>query len=212
MDIYIKTFNSASENPGSFSLSTDIGSITPSTASLNELLDGKIFSLSDENATQVILSVQGFQPKTVNINKSEHSCFQASAVNFLEGNTRPTNSDGTKAPFRTSTIPAISLENIFNLNVGEKFTLQIFNESIEFTIFRIDPYSANEIKIEASKQVGEIYSILQLFKNTATGKISFIYKDVLNTGLIQYSSETSKIEEWAPRENFPICSAAPRQN
>lgn len=212
MDIYIKTFNSTSENPGSFSLSTDIGSITPSTASLNELLNGKIFSFSNANATQVTFSAEGFQPKTVIINKSESSCFQTSAANYIEGNARPRNPDGTKAPFRTGTITAASLENIFNLNVGEKFTLQIFNESIEFTIFSIDPYSANEVKIEASKQVGEIYSMLQLFRNTETGKIHFAYKDVLNTGLIRYSSVTSKIEEWAPLEDFTICSAPSTQN
>ena len=212
MDIYIKTFNSENENPTVFTLSSNIGSITPSTASLNELLDGKIFSLSDENATQVTLSAQGFQPKTVAINKEAKSCFQASAVNYIKGNTRPTNPDGIKAPFRTSTITAVSLENIFNLNIGQTFTLQIFNESIEFTILTIDAYSANEVKIEALKQVGEIYSLLQLFKNSETGKIHFIYKDILNTGLICYSSETSKIEEWAPRENVIICYAQSIQN
>jgi len=206
MQVHIKIFNYSAEPTDFFSLSADVGTIDPDTISYAEAISGKIISLSNEDAASVTIANSSSESETVNINKSVQKCFQTSAVNYITGNTRPTNEDGTDAPFRTSEVDPIIVENIFDLNVGDKFSLQIFEDLIEFTIFRIDVYSTNEIKVEASKQVGGIYSFLQLFKNSETGKIYFIYKDFLNTGWIHYSSETSQMEEWAPYENFIICA------
>jgi hypothetical protein len=203
MDIYIKTFNSESENPSSFILSSNIGSIVPSTVSLNELLDGKIFSLSDENATQVILSAQGFQSKTVVINKDASSCFQTSAANYIEGNARPRNQDGSKAPFRTQSADSAIVNNIFNLNIGEEFSLQIFENTPAFTL--LDKTTlGDEITIQATENNSETSWIL-ISKNTITNEVNFIY-DCHATAPVKYSSTDSTIKEWVTSDLITICN------
>jgi hypothetical protein len=202
MDIYIKTFNSESENPNSFTLSSNIGSITPSTASLNELLDGKIFSLSDENATQVTLSAQGFESKVVNINKEAANCFQTSAVNFTQGNTRATDRDGNAAPFRTSTVSPGTVSNILDLNNGDQFSLQIFENLVNLTIFNKTTTGTNEIIIEATGSNNDFFF---LSKDISTNEIRFFYESPLNTGSVKYSSIDSKAKEWVASDFIITC-------
>ena len=202
MDIYIKTFNSQSESPAAFTLSSNIGSITPSTASLNELLDGKIFTLSNENATQVTLSAQGFESKAVNINKEAANCFQTSAANYIEGNTRPTNPEGTAAPFRTGNIESTSIENIFDLNIGDQITLQIYENLVSLTIFN-KISEPDEIIIESSGHNSEFFLAS---KNILTNEINFFYQNTANTGWVQYSSTDSKIKEWVSQDFITFCT------
>jgi hypothetical protein len=202
MDIYIKGFNSTSTNPASFTLSSDIGSITPSTVLLNELQNGKIFSLSDANATQITFVAEGFQPKTITINKNINNCFQALAANYTQGNTRPTNLDGTIAPFRTEYIAAESVTNISNLDVGNQFSLQIFENLVELTIFNKFTSETNELIIQASGSNNEFFF---LSKDISTNEIRFLYKKPSMTGSIRYSNTDSELKEWAPREFITIC-------
>ena len=203
MNIYIKTFNSESENASAFTLSSNIGSITPSTASLNELLDGKIFTLSNENATQVTLSAQGFESKAVNINKNTATCFQGSAANYIKGNARPTNPDGTNAPFRVQSADLTVINNIFNLNIGDEFELQVFGNTVTFTIF--DKITLDdEIIIKATENNSEISWIL-ISKSITTNEVYFIY-DCDAIASVKYSSADSAIKEWVKSDSITICN------
>jgi len=202
MDIYIKTFNSESENPSSFILSSNIGSIVPSIVSLNELLDGKIFSLSDENATQVILSAQGFESKLININKEATNCFQNSAIDYTQGNARPTDRDGNAAPFRTSTVSPGAVSTIPDLNNGDQFSLQIFENLVNLTIFNKTTTDTNEIIIEATGNNNDFFF---LSKDISTNEIRFLYESPLNTGSVKYSSADSKVKEWVTSDFIIAC-------
>ena len=195
MDIYIKTFNSESENPTVFTLSSNIGSITPSTASLNELLDGKIFSLSDENATQITLSAQGFESKAVNINKEAANCFQTSAANYVRGNTRPTTSNEMLAPFRTQYVDPSIINNIFNLNVGDEFSIQIFENLVTFAIADKKDYPTISSVVAYQKNI-DLFDF-DGTKNTETGFVSIYFENKADKTFYFYSQASSLIREWA---------------
>lgn len=205
MNIYIKSpapQGAQADNPTNFSLSADLGVVTPANITYNQLTSGTIISLSDDAATQMTFSSQGFQPKTVIVNKDPRSCFQTSAVNYIEGNTRPSNPDGTNAPFRIQSTDSTVINNIFNLNIGDEFTFQVFGNAVEFTLFDKTTLG-DEITIKATENNSETSWIL-ISKNIITNEVNFIY-DCHTRALIKYSTTNSVIEEWVRSDSITIC-------
>jgi len=108
------------------------------------------------------------------------------------------NQNATKPPFRKAYLKPETVSNILFLNTGDDFSLQIFDKFLTFKILSKKTLDTNEITIEAVNQVDGIDTYLRLFKNIETGKIVFIYSDILCRSLktiIGYSSEQSELEE-----------------
>ena len=122
----------------------------------------------------------------------------SAGANKIKVNPIQMNQNATKPPFRKAYLKPETVSSILFLNTGDDFSLQIFDKFLTFRILSKETLDTNEITIEAVNQVDGIDTYLRLFKNIETGKIVFIYSDILCRSLktiIGYSSEQSELEE-----------------
>lgn len=124
------------ENLGpNFSISTDIGSANPSTATRDELIQGKIITLS-EDASSLTITSTGACTNSINISidKNTASCFATTALVFKDGNTRAIDESGSNKEFRSQQISNQKIQEIANTAEGDNFQINVFELVINFVV------------------------------------------------------------------------------
>jgi hypothetical protein len=129
---------------------------------------------------------------------------ESGAANYIEGNPRPRTSNGMLAPFRTQYVDPSIINNIFNLNTGDEFSIQIFENLFTLIINEKNTTYAPRVSITGYKKDANSF-FFDGNKYTETGSMELCCVDEVNKTVYTYSNDSSSFQEWAYSDIFLKC-------
>jgi hypothetical protein len=137
MNVFLQLSSNLGEDLGpNFSITADIGSVQPNTATKSELVAGRFFEVN-ENATTLTVSDTGGCGSTIQIEiggKTPETCFRDIAENWRPGNARRLDENGSDTFFRSTTISQGLFEEIISAEFGQVVTITVFGNTYTFSI------------------------------------------------------------------------------
>jgi hypothetical protein len=211
----------------SFTLSSDFGSITPQLVTREELINGVHIGV-ESSAKLITITSVGVVSKGVIVSIMDNCGTENSTPTPTPTTTAtptPTTTatptpTATATPTPTSTEPDLtitplretplsrdSLDYIFNLDIGQSFNFQLFEEVISFSISSKRVKENGTLIMIASREGVDTFSIL-LEKDFSSGAIKFNIGSPLGGNIYRYNSlnqENPQLKEWDLGSFLQIC-------
>jgi hypothetical protein len=137
MNVFVQLSSNLGSDLGpNFSVTANVGSVQPNTATKTELTSGRYFEV-DESASFLTIADQGGCGTQLQIEiggKTPETCFTETAENWLPGNARKFDENGSPAPFRSQSITQQLFEEITTAEFGQEINLTFFGNNYIFSI------------------------------------------------------------------------------
>lgn len=145
MNIFVQLASDLGADVGpNFSVTANVGTVTPNTSTRTELLNGRFFDV-DQNATNLTISSLGScntEIQTQITGDTPDTCFASRAEDWSPGMPRRVDEDGSPLPFREQQLDPSLCEQISSIEFGQPpITVTIFNNTY---IFLINEENADE--------------------------------------------------------------------
>jgi hypothetical protein len=222
MIVFVKSSGLGANLGPSFSLAADVGTVSPSSITGAQLLNGLNVEV-DEEATNISIASLGACSNYITVN-IVNNCVDghptstptltptATPATTATPTLTPTNTptqvvDLRQTPVRQTILQKNSLDYIFDLNIGDSFEFTLFEEVINFSISSKRTKEDGTLMVLATREnMRTFYIYLQ--KDLLTNSIKFNMVNTLEGNMYQYNSlnqENPQLKEWNRDSFIQIC-------